>query len=181
MRPELVKKSKFLSLILRHDPAVVGVEMDESGWVEVEELLAALQRKDAGFSRECLDEIVATNDKKRFAFSEDGSRIRASQGHSLGIDLGLEPVIPPVELFHGTAERYLASIRENGLRRGSRDSVHLSPDAETARKVGQRHGRPAVLVIRAVAMAEAGYRFYLSDNGVWLTEVVPAAFIRFPE
>lgn len=181
MRPELVKKSKFLSLILRHDPAAVGVELDEAGWIEVETLLAALQRKDASFSRACLEEIVATNDKRRFALSDDGSKIRASQGHSLGIDLGLAPTAPPPELFHGTAGQHLASIRENGLRRGTRDQVHLSADAATAKTVGGRHGRPVVLVVHAAAMAEAGYPFYLSDNGVWLTKIVPAAFIRFPE
>ncbi|NET37522.1 MAG: RNA 2'-phosphotransferase [Cyanothece sp. SIO1E1] len=181
MRPKLIKKSKFLSLILRHDPSVVGVKLDESGWIDVDVLLAAIQKQQGNFSRACLDEIVATNDKKRFVFSDDGSRIRASQGHSIRINLGLPPSIPPDELFHGTAARNLPSIRDQGLIRGRRDHVHLSSDTDTARKVGMRHGRPVVLVIQAQQMSAAGHTFYLSDNGVWLTEAVPIEFICFPE
>ncbi len=177
----LKKKGKFLSLVLRHDPSVIGVELDESGWIDVDVLLAAIQKKQPDFSRECLHEIVATNDKKRFAFSDDGSRIRASQGHSIGISLDLAPSIPPDELFHGTAERNLPSIRQKGLIRGNRDYVHLSPDVGTARNVGSRHGRPVVLVIQSTRMADAGYTFYLTDNGVWLTDAVPTSFICFPE
>ncbi|MCP4247939.1 MAG: RNA 2'-phosphotransferase [bacterium] len=181
MRPELVKMSKFLSLVLRHDPSVIGVELDESGWIDVEELLPAIQRKQPDFSRECLQEVVATNDKRRFVFSSDRSRIRASQGHSLGVDLNLTPSIPPNELFHGTVDRNLSSIQERGLNRGKRDYVHLSPDPETARKVGIRHGRPVVLVIQAARMAASGYTVYRAENGVWLTDAVPASFICFPE
>ncbi len=181
MRRELVRQSKFLSLILRHDPSVIGVELDEAGWIDVDVLLDAIQSKRPRFTRVVLDEVVATNDKKRFVFSEDGNRIRAAQGHSIGINLGLEPTTPPKVLFHGTADRNLSSIREKGLVRGERDHVHLSVDETTATKVGSRHGRPAVLVIRTGPMAEKGHEFYLSQNGVWLTEAVPPEFIDFPD
>jgi len=180
MRKPLVKLSKLLSLVLRHDPSAIGVTLDESGWIDIGHLLTALQRKEASFSREVLDEIVATNDKKRFILSEDGGRIRAAQGHSIGIQLGLDPKSPPSELYHGTAERNLPSIREKGLVRGQRDHVHLSPDIQTAESVGRRHGKEVVLVIRATLLAESGHAFYLSENGVWLTHEVPVAFIQFP-
>ena len=176
----LIKQSKFLSLILRHDPGAVGVTLDSHGWIEVDVLLQAIQRTRPQFSKEMLNKIVETNDKKRFAFSEDGKRIRASQGHSIGVDLDLKPSKPPEILFHGTALRNLDSIREQGLHSAARDHVHLSPNEITAHKVGMRHGNPVILRIKAGSMAEAGSIFYLSENGVWLTESVPVEFIEFP-
>ena len=181
VRRELIQHSKFLSLVLRHDPAVIGIELDDSGWAEVSTLLDALQSHRPQLTRERLLEIVETNDKKRFAFSADRSRIRASQGHSIGVDLNLPPSTPPSLLFHGTAEKNVASIRENGLLRGQRDHVHLSLDEETAAKVGARHGKPIVLRVESRRMADSGYEFRVSENGVWLTAHVPPTFIVFPD
>jgi uncharacterized protein (TIGR02452 family) len=174
------KTSKFLSLVLRHSPEQIGIQLDASGWVEVEELLSALTRHGAPISRADLEEVVATNEKKRFAFSEDGLRIRASQGHSVEVALGYIPQSPPERLFHGTATRFLPSIRAEGLIKGERHHVHLSADADTAHKVGQRHGRPATLTVQAHAMKDAGHAFFLSENGVWLTEHVPVKYLEFP-
>ncbi|MGI9404836.1 MAG: RNA 2'-phosphotransferase, partial [Hyphomicrobiaceae bacterium] len=175
------KHSKFLSLVLRHDPSVIGIELDEAGWVDVSTLLIALQSHRPQITRERLIEIVETNDKRRFAFSVGCSRIRASQGHSIGIDLKLPPSAPPNSLFHGTAEKHLTSIRENGLLRGKRNHVHLSSDEETATRVGARQGEPIVLEIESGQMADSGFVFYVSDNGVWLTAYVPSTFIVFPD
>lgn len=180
MDPSLVSTSKFLSLVLRHDPARIGLELDPSGWVEVDVLLAAAQRAGVHIDRALLERVVAENDKRRFALSADGTRIRASQGHSVEVDLGLEPLRPPDVLFHGTASRFLDSIRRQGLIPGSRTHVHLSADEATARNVGQRHGSPLVLTVDAAAMYDAGHLFYRSDNGVWLTGAVPALHLRFP-
>ncbi len=181
MQKELIRQSKFLSLVLRHNPSAAGITLDDSGWVEVDVLVKAVQRTHRNFTRERLIEIVETNDKKRFSFSGDGTRIRAAQGHSIGVNLELAPVTPPERLYHGTTERFLPSIREQGLIRMKRDHVHLSPDEKTAHQVGMRHGRPVILVVRALDMNAAGHAFYLSDNGVWLTESVPVQFIQFPE
>lgn len=181
MSADLVRLSKFLSLVLRHEPERLGLSLDAQGWVGVDEFLAAAARAGMSISREELEKVVATNDKKRFAFSPDGSRIRASQGHSVEVELGLPPAVPPDRLFHGTATRFVASIQAEGLRPQSRQHVHLSPDEETAVKVGQRHGKPAVLIVRAGAMHRDGHVFYLSDNGVWLTTAVPPAYLDFPD
>jgi putative RNA 2'-phosphotransferase len=175
------KTSKLLSLVLRHAPERIGIQLDASGWVEVETLLSALSRHGTPISRADLNEVVETNEKKRFAFSEDGLRIRASQGHSVEVALGYVPQNPPDRLFHGTATRFLPSIRAEGLRKGERHHVHLSADTETALKVGQRHGKPAILTVQTQAMLSAGHAFFLSENGVWLTEHVPVEFIEFPE
>lgn len=180
MDPKLVRLSKFLSLVLRHDPGTIGITLDPNGWVPVDELLSAAARAGTSITREQLDEVVATNDKKRFAFSPDGTRIRASQGHSLEVDLGLDPVEPPERLFHGTATRSVESIRAEGLIRQSRQHVHLSPDEETATRVGQRHGKPVVLIVRAGQMHRDGHAFYRSDNGVWLTASVPPEYLEIP-
>lgn len=171
--------SKKMSHALRHKPELYGLKLDRQGWCGIDELIASFNKRGAALNRETLEIVVEQNDKHRFAISEDGRRIRANQGHSINIDLGYEPVAPPEYLFHGTAEKNIASIREKGLHRGKRHHVHLSPDRETARQVGGRHGRPQVLRIRAKAMQEAGYSFYRSENGVWLTAAVPAAFIEF--
>lgn len=168
-----VKVSKFLSLVLRHQPEAVGLTLDAGGWVDVDELMAACARKGRRFSRAELDHVVATNNKKRFAFSADGRRIRASQGHSVPVELGLEPADPPEVLFHGTAAATLPLILVEGLRPMSRQDVHLSADVETAVRVGSRHGRPVVLAVDAAALAAEGHVFRISANGVWLTDRVP--------
>lgn len=180
MSSSLVRTSKFLSLILRHDPARIGLTLDGEGWADVDELLAAAVRSGVEIDRSLLKQVVAENDKKRFAFSPDGTRIRASQGHSVPIELGLAPQTPPETLYHGTATRFLDSIRREGLRPGQRTHVHLSGDEVTAHKVGQRHGKPAILLIAAGRMFLEGYEFLRSDNGVWLTKSVPVDYIDFP-
>lgn len=178
MSQQVVATSKFLSLILRHRPDVVGIALDAEGWVPVEDLLAACAQYGRAVSREQLDAVVRTNDKQRFALSADGSRIRANQGHSLQVDLGLVPVEPPELLYHGTVPRFLESIRRGGLTKGNRHHVHLSPDIQTATKVGQRRGRPIVLVIETGRMFRDGHTFYRSENGVWLTDAAPPGYIR---
>lgn len=178
---DIVKVSKFLSLVLRHKPEEIGLTLDENGWAEVEELLRLASQKGRRLTRPLLEQVVAENDKQRFAFSDDGQRIRANQGHSVAVDLALPPTIPPELLYHGTAARFVASIRAEGLHAGNRQHVHLSRDVPTATKVGQRHGQPVVLVVRAREMSAAGHPFFLAANGVWLTERVPVAFLLFPE
>src|SRR5947208_9682601 len=160
--------SKYLSKHLRHEPERSGLTLAEGGWVEVAELLAACARNQFPITRELLDEVVTTCDKQRFAFDATGTRIRANQGHSAPVDLQLEPRSPPWELFHGTPQQNVAAIMSEGLRRMARHHVHLSPDIETARKVGARRGKPAIFRIDAAAMLTAGQVFYCSDNGVWL-------------
>jgi putative RNA 2'-phosphotransferase len=179
MHPPLVRVSKFLSLVLRHDPAKIGLTLDAAGWAEVDELIAAAARGGVDLDRETLARVVAENDKQRFALSPDGRRIRANQGHSVDVDLGLEPRTPPALLFHGTASRFVDSIRASGLNAASRTHVHLSADAETARAVGQRHGSPVVLTVAAGRMHCDGRLFFRSANGVWLTDAVPAEYIDF--
>lgn len=181
MAADLVKVSKFLSLILRHQPEAIGLTLDENGWTGIDDLIRLADLKGDRLTRPLLERLVVENDKKRFAISEDGRRIRASQGHSVAVDLGLPESEPPEVLYHGTASRFLPSIRAEGLHTGSRRHVHLSVDVPTATTVGRRHGKPAVLLIRARAMDEAGHKFFLSANGVWLTERVPVDFIDFPE
>ncbi|MGW4692645.1 RNA 2'-phosphotransferase [Kitasatospora cineracea] len=173
-----VKTSKMLSRILRHDPGAIGITLDAAGWVEVDALLAALARHGRPLSRAELDHVVATNNKRRFAYSEDGRSIRASQGHTVEVDLGLPAATPPDVLFHGTAERALRYILAEGLRPMSRQDVHLSADTGTAVKVGSRHGRPVVLEVDAAAMARDGHEFRVSANGVWLTGPVPVQYLR---
>ncbi len=175
---EIVRTSKFLSLILRHEPERVGLKLDSVGWIGVSELLEAVNRNGVSLTLDQLKHVVATNDKKRFAISEDGLRIRASQGHSIEVDLQYEPQTPPEFLYHGTPERFLESIRATGLNKGQRHHVHLSPDPQTAAKVGQRRGRPVVLRIRAGEMHRQGHVFHRSANGVWLVLHVPPHFIE---
>jgi putative RNA 2'-phosphotransferase len=175
---ETVKTSKFLSLILRHEPERVGIKLDSAGWVSVSELLDALNRNGVSLTLEGLKDIVATSDKKRFALSEEGLKIRASQGHSVEVNLQYKPETPPEFLYHGTPEKFVESIRSTGLNKGN--DVHLSPDETTAAKVGQRRGRPVVLKIRAGEMHRAGHVFRRSANNVWLVDSLPAEFIQFP-
>ena len=169
----LVKLSRYLSKHLRHQPERLGLTLEPGGWVRVDDLLRA-----SGITREELGEVVARNDKQRYSFDESGERIRANQGHSVEVDLGLEPAEPPAVLFHGTAESNVTSILRDGLERRGRHHVHLSTDAETATRVGARHGRPVVLEIDAAAMAAAGHEFFVTANGVWLTDAVPARYLR---
>lgn len=174
---EVARISKFLSLILRHQPQVIGLQLDAQGWVLVEELLQKLNATQHPLDRKTLEHIVATNNKKRFALSEDGAKIRASQGHSLALDLGYTPVTPPPVLYHGTATLYREAILREGLQKQSRQHVHLSADKETASRVGQRHGKPLVFEVNAVAMHIHGYTFFCSANGVWLTDNVPPQYL----
>jgi putative RNA 2'-phosphotransferase len=177
MKDKAKKKSKYLSLILRHRPDLIGIKLDEAGWVKIDILLKAIKANgDKSWSREILEEVVRNNDKKRFSISEDGKRIRANQGHSVDIKLGYEPTEPPSCLFHGTVGKVLDSIWDNGLQKMKRHHVHLSADIETAKKVGSRRGSPIVLMIDATRMYEDGHEFYLSDNGVWLVDHVPSQY-----
>ncbi|GHH57150.1 putative RNA 2'-phosphotransferase [Streptomyces umbrinus] len=173
-----VKVSKYLSKHLRHQPERIGLTLDEGGWVEIETLMAAAEAHGFRFTRDELDHVVANNDKRRFAI--EGSRIRASQGHSVEVDLGLAAATPPAHLYHGTVDRSLDAIRAEGLRPMNRHDVHLSPDRETATRVGARRGRPVVLSVDAAAMHRDGHEFRVSANGVWLTAAVPARYLRFP-
>ncbi len=167
-----------MSLVLRHAPPDIGIAPDPFGWVEIETLVSA---SDGVLSAQALRRIVEQSDKQRFALSEDGRRVRANQGHSIEVDVGLVARKPPEVLFHGTATLTATAIRDEGLKPMSRQYVHLSSDAETARKVGMRHGKPAILPILAGDMHSAGHVFYLSDNQVWLTRAVPAHFLKGPE
>lgn len=177
---EIVRNSKFLSLILRHEPERVGLKLGDAGWVGVDELLKAVNRQGVSLTLDQLRDIVATSDKKRFAFSDDGQRIRASQGHSVDVDLQYAPQTPPEILYHGTAERFLDSIRQHGLKKMERHHVHLSAETKMTLQVGGRHGKPVLLTIRAGDMHRAGFVFRCSANGVWLVDHVPATFIEFP-
>lgn len=180
MKPDEAKRvSKFLSYVLRHDPGSIGIALSADGWVAIEELLAGAGRHGTHLTRGQLDEVVQTSDKQRFALSEDGLRIRANQGHSVSVDLGYEPAEPPEVLYHGTTGKFLDSIRKHGLQKGSRHHVHLSPNTETAAKVGGRRGKPVILTIRAQAMHAAGHVLFLTPNEVWLTDAVPPEFIEF--
>ena len=172
-----VKISKYMSMILRHRPEVIGITLDEHGWADVDELIAGIARNNK-FNREILDEIVRTDSKQRYSFNEDGTKIRANQGHSIHVDLGLQPVEPPEILWHGTAEKYVDSIDKTGLKPGNRMQVHLSPDKDTAEKVGSRHGKPVVYRVKSGEMYRKGFRFYRSVNGVWLTIMVPAEYLE---
>ncbi|MGW7068150.1 RNA 2'-phosphotransferase [Streptomyces sp. NPDC054855] len=173
-----VKVSKYLSRHLRHQPERIGLTLDENGWVEIDALVAAAAAHGFRFTRAELEHVVAVNDKQRFAVA--GGRIRASQGHSVDVDLNLPPAPPPAYLFHGTVAHSVAAIRAEGLRPMNRHAVHLSPDRETATRVGARRGRPVVLSVDAGAMHRDGHVFQVSANGVWLTAAVPPGYLRFP-
>jgi putative RNA 2'-phosphotransferase len=164
-----------MSYVLRHRPGTVGLTLDAAGWVDVVDLLAAL-----GLTRAQLDQVVDRNDKQRYTFDPTGTRIRASQGHSVPVDLGYTPAQPPAELFHGTVERFLPAIRREGLRPGTRHAVHLSTDEQTAHAVGARRGRPVVLRVDAGSMAAEGIAFTRSANGVWLVDAVPPQHLTVP-
>jgi putative RNA 2'-phosphotransferase len=177
MNKSLKHTSKFISLVLRHQPETIGLKLDENGWADVTALINKMSVAGTVIDIQTLKEIVDTNDKKRFAFNEDMTMIRASQGHSIEVDLDLQPVTPPEILYHGTAEKNIESIFRTGLQKQIRQHVHLSINIETARAVGGRHGKPVVLNINAKAMQQAGFLFYLSENNVWLTNEVPPQYI----
>lgn len=168
---------KFISLILRHKPEVIGISLDEHGWAKVDELISGIAKRQY-FDMSMLEEIVATDSKQRYSFNEDKTLIRANQGHSIPVDVELEKAMPPEYLYHGTGEKYVSSIEEYGLLPKSRLYVHLSSDNNTAEKVGARHGRPVVYRILAGKMAKDGYVFYKSVNGVWLTKEVPTEYFK---
>ena len=172
------RASKHLSYVLRHDPGSIGLTLDAQGWADVSDLIAKSVAAGHALDQAMLREIVATSDKQRFTLSDDGTRIRAAQGHSVAVDLGLLPKEPPAVLYHGTASKNVAAIRVEGLKAGSRQQVHLSVDTETARRVGLRHGAPVVLTIATQRMHAEGHVFTQADNGVWLTDQVPPRFIE---
>ncbi|AUI87582.1 RNA--NAD 2'-phosphotransferase [Vibrio azureus] len=180
MTPKKIKNvSKFLSFVLRHKPDAIGLDLDQNGWANINELInkgnGSAEVSDLSYS--LIQQVVASNDKKRFLISEDGLSIRANQGHSIKVDLQLKPTEPPEWLYHGTATRFLESIMATGLTSQARQHVHLSTNLDTARAVGQRYGEPVILTINAQQMHQRGLPFYLSENGVWLTEHVPTQYI----
>lgn len=179
MSKQFERISKFFSLVLRHSPETIGLNLEKEGWAEVEELISCANANGHDLSQDLLIELVSSNDKQRFAFNDSGTKIRANQGHSIPVDLKLSPQVPPPQLFHGTATRFEASIRKDGLRPGSRQYVHLSSSIEVATSVGTRHGKPLVLRIHAEKMHQDGSAFYLSENGVWLTDSVSVEYIQF--
>lgn len=168
------KASKFLSRVLRHEPHDIGLTLDAGGWARIEDIAA---RSNGRVTPDRIRQIAADSDKQRFAISPDGTRIRANQGHSIQVDLGLEPLTPPDTLFHGTATRFLPAILAEGLKPMSRQQVHLSPDTETAETVGRRYGTPVILTIAAAQMHGEGHVFFRSENGVWLTDAVPPEYL----
>ena len=177
MSKSLESTSKYLSLILRHKPETIGIKLDEHGWADVDELIAGIG-KTHDFSMDILEEIVRTDNKQRYSFNDDKTLIRANQGHSIPVDVELEEIEPPDILYHGTGEKYTPSIDVQGLIPKSRLYAHLSGDMETARKVGQRHGKPVIYLVKSGEMHEAGYSFFRSVNGVWLTKQVPTRFLE---
>lgn len=172
------KLGRFLSLILRHHPETIGITLDEYGWADVKQLLQNMNEHGKNINMKILETIVAENDKQRYSFNEDHSKIRANQGHSINVNLQLASKIPPDILYHGTAKRFLNSIAKTGLQKMTRQYVHLSKDIPTALKVGQRHGNAIVLKVNAKQMHQKGYTFYLSQNGVWLCDAVPPQYLE---
>lgn len=178
MNKNIQKISKFLSLLLRHKPEKIGLELDENGWAKIADLIRLTESQRSPLTKPIIMEAVETNDKKRFSISSDGLRIRANQGHSISVELHLEIVQPPPNLYHGTASRFLESIIKEGLLKQNRQHVHLAGDIDTASKVGIRHGKLTLLKVDALEMYTAGNIFYRSKNGVWLTDNVPFKYIK---
>ncbi|WP_378176780.1 RNA 2'-phosphotransferase [Aquimarina sp. SS2-1] len=179
MKTNTKQISKFLSLILRHNPGKIGLELDENGWADVDELINKTNAYRNQLNLEIIKEVVATNDKKRFAFNEDETKIRANQGHSIQVDLEYTPIEPPEFLYHGTVGKFIEDIRRKGLLKMSRHHVHLSEERETAMRVGSRRGVSIILTVRSGEMHRNGIEFYQSDNGVWLTDTVASEYIEF--
>lgn len=176
---EKTRISRFLSLVLRHKPGEIGLQLDAQGWTDVAVLIEKAATAGRTFTAQDLEEIVATNDKQRFAYNEDRTRIRASQGHSIEVELQLEAAIPPEQLYHGTVEKFLQAIQSEGLRKMNRRHVHMSRDRVTAEKVGERRGEAIILAINSGQMSRDGFLFHCSENGVWLTDHVPVKYIMF--
>ena len=173
------KTSKFIALILRHKPETIGITLDEHGWANVQELIDGINATGKHqLNMELLEEIVRLDEKQRYSFNEDRSLIRANQGHSIPVDVDLRETLPPKVLYHGTGEKYVPSIDEQGLFPKSRLYVHMSADKETVKTVGSRHGKPVIYEIDCKSMSDDGYRFYLSENHVWLTKAVPAKYLK---
>lgn len=182
MDKQLTEASKFLSYVLRHQPDAIGITLDLEGWTDIGALIVAIKNDGKPFDRDLIQTVVATGDKKRFAISDDGLRIRAVQGHSTdSVDINYVEKMPPEFLYHGTATRFLDSIRKDGLRPGSRQYVHLSQDEQTALNVGRRHGKPIAIKIEALLMYKQGFKFYQAENGVWLIGHVPASLCLIPK
>ena len=175
---KLDKLSVFISLVLRHKPDAVGINLDEHGWANVEELIDGINNTGRKINMEILEEIVRTDNKQRYSFNEDKTLIRANQGHSIPVDVELKEQEPPEFLYHGTADRFIKAITTEGLKPMSRLYVHLSKDIETANKVGKRHGKPVILKVHSGQMYQDGIKFYLSENGVWLTKIVDVKYME---
>lgn len=178
---DYTRLSKFISLVLRHKPEQIGLTLDKHGWAKVDDLLSRLNANQNQIDMEILEEIVRTDSKQRYSFNEDKTLIRANQGHSINVDLQLEECKPPNILYHGTATKYLDSIMEGGILSKSRQHVHLSKDIETAVNVGSRHGKVVVLKVNSEEMHKDGCKFFLSSNGVWLTDKVDKKYITVLE
>ena len=177
MTSQIIKVSKFLSLVLRHRPESIGLELDRNGWADINTLMEKSSKIGRHMTRQLIEEVVETNDKKRFSISDDGLRIRANQGHSISVDVEMVKSVPPDDLYHGTVESFYDSIQKQGLKKQNRLYVHLSSDVETAFKVGSRRGKPIVLQVEAGKMHQSSFEFYLSANGVWQVDHVPPQFI----
>lgn len=173
--------SKFLSLVLRHKPETIGIQLDQNGWTDIRELIEKSNKYGIQFDREILNHVVASNSKKRFVFNDKFDKIRASQGHSIEIELGYKNQKPPEILFHGTSEKSVQSILKKGLQKQSRQHVHLSSNIDTAINVGQRHGKPIVFLVLAEKMYNDNFQFFISENGVWLTDNVPTKYLKTKE
>lgn len=180
MDKALIATSKFLSLVLRHQPESIGLSLDTNGWADLQELVRLANANGRSMTADDVLIVVSRSDKQRFTLDLSGRKIRANQGHSVEVDLELMPLKPPAVLYHGTATRFLPSIHQSGLLKGSRHHVHLSQEVNTATTVGGRHGQPVVLTVLADDMWRTGCIFYQSKNGVWLTDHVPASYIEFP-
>ena len=180
MQKNTKRISKFLSLVLRHQPQKIGLNLDGQGWANVQDLLEKCNNTGLKIDMPTLSYVVANNDKKRFSFNQDCTKIRANQGHSIQVNLGYQATQPPVILYHGTATRFTNSIRREGLKKRNRHHVHLSADIDTAKKVGSRHGVPVILEIDTIGMTNDGHEFFVSENGVWLTDHIPTKYIKFP-
>ena len=173
--------SKFLSLVLRHKPEVIGLALDENGWANVKELIDKMNRHNFKITRDILESVVTTNNKQRFSFNDDKTKIRANQGHSIQVALLLNEVNPPEYLYHGTGAKAVSSILKSGIEKRLRQYVHLSTDIETAIAVGKRHGKPKVFIVASQQMQQDGFAFYLSENNVWLTNHVPVHYLKLIE
>jgi putative RNA 2'-phosphotransferase len=177
---DATRASKLLSYVLRHRPDSIGISLDKQGWASVSELLAKSAAAGTAITFNELKQIVAQNDKRRFVLSDDATRIRAAQGHSIEVDLELTVKAPPPVLYHGTVGKFMADIRKWGLRPMTRHDVHLSADKDTATRVASRRGKPVILVVETYPMVRDSYQFRVSDNGVWLIPEVPPKYIKFP-